>query len=367
MVRVAGVFVFSRVVARLGCAVAPCLAWLIFIPALAGATSAQAEPIQGAGSTFAAPIITQWGRNYRAMRADGGDFISPDWTVDYEPIGSLAGVLRLSQPDVDFAATDAPMPPDYLAKHGLKQFPVVIGGVAVAATLDGVPAGRLRLSGPTIADIYLGKIRNWSDPALKALNPGITLPDLAITVLHRKDGSGTTFVFADFLSQVSPEWKARLGADTLIAWPIGTGAEGSQGLVRALSTTRGAIAYVEFGQVARAGLAFAEIQNRDGAFVRPDASSFQAAAAAVDWAGSKDFYRQLTNQPGLGAYPLTAATFAIVPASRSPARISRVHDVFRLAFDRGGSDAIALGYVPLPPALADQVKRYWATASQPGG
>ncbi|MGL5363289.1 MAG: phosphate ABC transporter substrate-binding protein PstS [Bosea sp. (in: a-proteobacteria)] len=332
-----------------------------------GVTSAQAEPIRGAGSTFAAPIITQWARNYRAMRADGGDFVSPDWLLDYEPIGSLAGMMRLSQPEVDFAATDAPMPPDYLAKNGLKQFPFVVGGVAVVATLDGVPAGRLRLSGPVIADIYLGKIKTWSDPAIKAMNPDITLPDLAITVLHRKDGSGSTFVFADFLSQVSAEWKSKLGADTLLAWPLGTGVEGSQGVVRTLTTTRGAIAYVEFGQVARAGLAFAEIQNKDGAFVRPDASSFQAAATAVDWAGSKDFYRQLTHQPGANAYPLTAATFAVVPSSRSAARIARVHDLFRLAFDRGGSDAIALGYVPLPTALADQVKRYWTTSSQPGG
>ena len=341
-----------------------CLAFAL----MSNGMTAMAEPIRGAGSTFAAPIISQWGKNYQTMRADGGDFISPDWIVDYEPVGSLAGMMRLIQPDIDFAATDTPMSSGELAKRGLKQFPIVIGGVAIVTNIDGVAAGRLRLTGPLLSDIFLGKISNWSDPAVRAVNPDLALPDLKINVRFRKDGSGTTSVVTGYLSQISAEWKAQVGSDALVAWPVGNGAEGTQGLVRAVSTTKGAIGYIEYGQVARAGLAFAELQNSDGRFVRPDAVSFQAAANAVDWKGARDFDRQLTNQAGAAAYPITAATFAVVPTTgRSAGRIARVHDLFRLAFDKGGSEAIALGYVPLPPALIEQVKAYWSNSSQPGG
>jgi phosphate transport system substrate-binding protein len=340
----------------------------VSVALLFNATTAIAEPIRGAGSTFAAPIISQWGKNYQTMRADGGDFISPDWTVDYELVGSLAGMMRLIQPDLDFAATDTPMSSDELAKRGLKQFPIVIGGVAIVTNIDGVAAGRLRLTGPLLSDIFMGKISNWSDPALRAANPDLALPDLKINVRFRKDGSGTTSVVTQYLSQVSAEWKSKIGSDTLVAWPVGNGAEGTQGLIRAVGATKGAIGYIEYGQVARAGLAFAELQNSDGRFVRPDAISFQAAANAVDWKGAKDFDRQLTNQSGAAAYPIAAATFAVVPTNgRSAGRIARVHDLFRLAYDKGGSEAIALGYVPLPPALIEQVKAYWASSTQPGG
>ncbi|WP_280954626.1 phosphate ABC transporter substrate-binding protein PstS [Phyllobacterium sophorae] len=201
-------------------------------------TAGQAEPIRGAGSTFAAPAIAEWSQAYQDARADGGDFISPDWTVDYELVGSLAGVMRLDQTELDFAATDVPINPAELEKHGREQFPIVFGSVAVVANIDGFENGVLRLSGPVLANIYLGKIQSWSDPAIRALNPDAVLPDLKISVLYRKDGSGTTFVFTKYLSAVSADWKKAHGADTLIAWPLGTGAEGTQELIRAVRTSK---------------------------------------------------------------------------------------------------------------------------------
>ena len=341
---------------------------LAFVAGLGMQAAAFAEPIRGAGSTFAAPVVAAWAKAYRIARTDGGDFTSPDWTVDYEPVGSLAGVMRLHQPELDFAATDAPLPPEELARLGQKQFPFVLGAVAVVVNLEGVGPGRLRLPGGVLADIYLGRVQSWSDTAIRAANPDLTLPDQKIAVFHRKDGSGSTFALTQFLSAVSPDWKAKYGADQLVAWPLGTGAEGSQGLIRRVTETRGAIAYVEFGQVRRAGLAHARIQNRAGTFVEPDAAGVQAAAAAIDWSQSRDFFVQVTDRPGSDAYPIAAATFAVVPtAGRSKGRVGRVHDLFTLAFDQGGDAATALGYVPLPQSVIDQVKRHWRATPQTGG
>lgn len=348
----------------LACSLRAALAASALVLSSLGALS---EPIRGAGSTFAAPVIARWARLYQTVRADGGDFISPDWTVDYELVGSLAGIMRLDQPELDFAATDAPLPPEDLAKRGASQFPIVIGGVAIVANVEGVATGRLRLTGEILADIYLGKIQNWSDAAIKALNPDLSLPDQRINVLHRKDGSGTTATFTEYLSAVSPEWKQKYGADTLISWPLGTAAEGSQGLVRSATATKGSIAYIEFGQVSRANLPVALVRNRAGQFVRPEPAAFQAAASAVDWSGARDFFRSLTDQPGEAAYPISAVTFAIVPhATRGRGRVARVHDLFRVAFDEGAAEASALGYVPLPPPLVEQIKAYW-TKGRAGG
>jgi len=349
---------------------APTARYLVFalVALVASVLPSGAEPLRGAGSTFAAPIIQQWGKAYTTARADGGDFISPEWLVDYEPVGSLAGLMRLQQPEMDFAATDSPLLAEDLRKRGQRQFPIVIGGVAVVVNLGAIPAGRLRLSGPLLADIYLGKVARWSDPAIKALNPDLVLPDLPIAVLHRQDGSGSTFVFSDFLASSSAEWKQKVGVDTLLKWPVGSGAEGSQGLIRGVGARSGAIAYVEYGQVARAGLSYALVQNRDGAFVRPEPASFQAAASAVDWTATADFGVALVNRPGAASYPISTAVFVVTPdASRSAARIARVHDLFRNAFERGGEDAARLGYVPLPPTLVKQVQEYWARPLRPGG
>lgn len=330
---------------------------------LCTASPSHAEPIRGAGSTFAAPVITKWAQIYKQIRADGGDFISPDWLLDYERVGSMAGIMRLVQPELDFAATDVPLPPDELAKRGLQQFPIVMGGVAIVANLDGVAAGDLRLTGPILADIYLGKIQNWSDASIKAINPGLKLPDLKITVNHRKDGSGTTYVLTDYLSSTSVDWKTRHGADLLISWPTGSSAEGNQGLLNAIRATKGSIGYVEYGQVARAGLPFAAIQNKAGNFIKPDPTGVQAASNAVNWTKTKDFFTSLADQPGAEAYPISAATYAVVPMTgRTASRYRRVHDLFSLAFEKGGADAAALGYVPLPTPLVEQIKMYWSKA-----
>ncbi|WP_245451823.1 phosphate ABC transporter substrate-binding protein PstS [Mesorhizobium waimense] len=265
-------------------------------------------------------------------------------------------------PELDFAATDVPVPPADLARNGQKQFPIVMGGIAVVTNLEGLPEGGLRLSGPILADIYLGAIKTWSDPAIQALNPGIALPDLAISVFHRQDGSGSTHVFTEFLSSGSEAWKTRFGADTLIAWPLGTGAEGTQALIRAVAATKGAIAYAEYGQALRAGLPVAAVANRSGNFVRPGPEGVQAAAASVAWGETSDFFASLTDREGEAAYPISTAVFAVVQVSgRSEHRYRRVHDLFRLAFaEPGAGDAAALGYVPLPKALVEQVERYWA-------
>lgn len=319
----------------------------------------RAEPIRGAGSTFAAPVIARWAHLYGQVRADGGDFVSPDWTVDYELVGSLAGLMRLEQPELDFAASDVPVSPEELERRGHRQFPFVLGGIAVVVNLDGVKVGELRLPGAALADIYLGRVTKWNDPALTAANPGLTLPDLPIAPVYRKDGSGSTFALTEYLSAASPEWRERLGAATLIAWPVGTGAEGTQDLIRAVQATKGAIAYAEFGQVARTSMPFVALENASGRFVAPGPEGFQAAIDSVDWSQTRDFHATLANRPGEAAYPITAATFAIVPSRRSRARIDRVHDFFRLAFDQGGRDARALGYVPLPASLVERIKQYW--------
>ena len=333
---------------------------LAIIGAMIG-SAARAEPIRGAGSTLAAPIIGKWATTYKTARADGGDFFTLDWTVDYEPVGSLAGLMRLAQPELDFAATDVPVPPDDLASNGQQQFPIVMGGIAVVANLDDLPEQGLRLSGPVIADIYLGKIKFWSDPAIRALNPDIALPDLAISVIHRQDGSGSTYVFTEFLSSTSEDWKTKLGTDTLIDWPLGTGAKGTQALLRAVAASKGAIAYAEYGQVFRAGLPFAAVQNKSGKFVTPEPEGVQAAAASIVWGETTDFFASLANRSGDAAYPISTAVFAVVQVSgRSEHRYRRVHDLFRLAFAQGAGDATALAYVPLPNALVGQIEQYWA-------
>ncbi|MGL5447629.1 MAG: phosphate ABC transporter substrate-binding protein PstS [Rhabdaerophilum sp.] len=331
------------------------------------AMPAFSEPIRGAGSTFAAPIIAKWSKAYQQARADGGDFISPDWVVDYELVGSLAGIMRLRQPELDFAATDAPIPASDVQKNSYLQFPIVVGGVAIVANVPGIKDGELKLTGQLLADIYLGKVQNWSDPAVRAANPDLKLPDLRISVIHRKDGSGTTFTLTEFLSAVSAEWKQKYGADTLISWPLGTSAQGTQAVMQVARATAGAIAYLEFGQASRAGLPLAAIGNRAGEFVRPQASTFTAAVAAGEWDAKQHFFRSLVDQSGSGVYPIVAATFVVVPLDRGPTRVKRVQDLFEQAFETGGADAAALGFVPVPADLAKAIKSYWAKPPRAGG
>ncbi|WP_144860987.1 phosphate ABC transporter substrate-binding protein PstS, partial [Mesorhizobium sp. J18] len=278
---------------------------------------------------------------------------------------SLAGIMRLAQPNVDFAATDAPLSPEEVTQRGWTQFPIVMGGIVIVANIDGVAAGELRLSGEAVADIYLGKITKWSDPAIVELNPDLNLPDAEIVVLHRADGSGSTFTFASFLAKSSSEWKEKLGADTLIAWPLGRAEKGTGGLAAAAATTKNSIAYLEYGQVVRAGLPFVSLRNEAGEFVRPEPAAFQAGLGAVDWDPGKHFHADTTSLPGAGAYPMAAVTYAIVPRDRSGVRIGRVLDLFRIAYGQGSDKASALGYIPIPPELAGRIEDYWAVQFDP--
>lgn len=339
-------------------------ALLAFLAALfffVSSLPAPAEPIHGAGSTFAYPVIAKWSESYLTDRAGGTDITFMGSGIDYEPVGSLAGILRLTQPEMDFAASDAPLPPEDLEKFGFVQFPLVVGGIVPVVNLDNVAPGGLQLSGEVLADIYLGKIQNWSDPTILALNSGLKLPDLKITVIHRADGSGSTFNWTSFLSAASPEWKNKYGADTLISWPLGTSVERSSGVVSAVKATKGAIGYVEYGQVARAELTFATVRNRAGKFVRPEPQSFALAAAKAPWSPANGFHLSLVDSTEADAWPITAATYILM--RRDPNSTSRARQAlwfFSHALSRGAADAEALFYVPLPAPLVEQVKAYWA-------
>jgi phosphate transport system substrate-binding protein len=333
---------------------------IVLLAGLVGASPAMAERVQGSGSTFAYPIISAWTKSFLEFRAGGSDFVTDELGVDYEPIGSLGGIMRLAQPEIDFAASDAPLSPEELTKRDLAQFPIVIGGLAAVVNLDGVQSGKLKLSGDAIARIYLGQITKWNDPAVAALNPEISLPDLPIAVIHRADGSGSTLTWTSYLSAANPEWKAGPGSDTLIEWPTGAGAEGTSGMLNAVQASKGSIGYVEYGQAARLGLSVAQLSNGSGAFIAPSPEIFAKTAAEADWDPTRGFYLQLTDVKTAGAYPLAAATFVLMHKNeRSTARTRRTLFFLNYALERGGPDAAALGYVPLPAALVEKVKSYW--------
>ena len=332
--------------------------------------------VRGAGSSFAYPVISKWAHSYQRWLALGGDFpffnsglddprVGPP--LDYEPVGSLAGTLRVRDRAVDFGASDVPMPSDELAKLGLGQFPIVIGGVVAAVNVDGVGTNELKLTPELLADIFLGKVREWSHAAIRALNPGLKLPDAPISIVHRSDGSGTTYNLAHFLSQASPDWREKMGTKTLLPWRFGTGAKANEGVANAVRRTKNSIGYVEYAQAAQLKLSTALIQNRAGQFVAPGGKTFQTAAASAEWSKTSDFDLMLTNAPGDEAYPITATVFILMHKQPSSPRRSRAAlTFFRWALEKGSKDAAALGYVPLPPALVGQVVDYWSKSFRAG-
>jgi phosphate transport system substrate-binding protein len=334
------------------------------------------DVVRGAGSSFAYPVISRWAHSYQRWLALGGDFpffnsglddpqVGPP--LDYEPVGSLAGTLRVRDRAVDFGASDVPLPSDELAKLGLGQFPIVIGGVVLAVNIDGVGNNEIRFTGDVLADIFLGKIREWSHPAIQALNPSLKLPDAPIAVIHRADGSGTTYNLAHFLSQVNGEWREKMGTNTLLPWRTGTGARANEGVANAVRSTKNSIGYVEYVQATRLKLSTALIQNRAGQFVAPDTKTFQTAASSAEWGKTSDFNLMLTNAPGDEAYPITATVFALMPKQpTSPRRARSALTFFRWALEKGGKEAATLGYVPLPPALVGQVVEYWSKSFKAG-
>ena len=285
--------------------------------------TAQAQQITGAGSTFVYPVLSKWSADY--ARKTGVQ-------VNYQSIGSGGGIAQIKAGTVDFGASDAPLKPADLTQAGLAQFPLVIGGVVPVVNLPGVKPGDLKLSGPVLADIFLGRIKEWNDPAIAKLNPALKLPAMHIGVVHRSDGSGTTFNFVNYLSKVSPQWKDRVGEGTSVSWPTGVGGKGNEGVAAYVERLKGSIGYVEYAYVIQNKMKWTMMENAAGKFVRPSAESFQAAAASADWAHAQDFYLVMTNAPGADAYPIAATVFILAyKQPKDPARAKTALDFFRYA------------------------------------
>jgi phosphate transport system substrate-binding protein len=315
----------------------------------------------GSGSTLVQPLMQRWGQVFSAVQGDGGDSFSVGAGLDYEPIGSLGGISRAIQRAVEFGASDVPLPAAELDRFGLAQFPIAFAGIAIVTNIQGVPTRTLRLDGATLARIYLGEITRWSDPAIRALNPGTTLPDVPIAVVHRSDGSGTTYNVARFLTAQHSGWRERVGVDQVLRWPTGTGVEGSRRLAERVQATQNAIGYVEAGQAASRNLAVALIRNAAGQFAAPTEAGLRALADAR-WDVAQHFYALPEAGTGAEAYPIPAIVFALMPREpRSTARMRLALDFFRFALTERAEDALALGFVPLPEATVQQVTAYWRT------
>src|SRR5215475_3181565 len=325
----------------------------IIFTALIVATQSLAADITGAGSTFVSPVMAKWIDLYKAKTGN---------TVSYQPVGSSIGVGLIKKAAVDFGATDMPLHPEELEKLGMMQFPIVIGGVVPVVNIEGVKPGEIHFTGQVLADIYLGKLRSWRDPAIQAINPDLRLPNVPITVVHRIDGSGTTFNWSNYLSKVSPQWKITVGEGTSVEWPLGLGGKGNDGVASLVSLIPGSIGYLEYTYALQRldKISFGAVQNRAGNFVIPDVASFQAAATNADWRTAKDFHLVLTNAPGDDAYPITATTFVVMHKQPpSPERSAAAIDFIRWSLENGKSQAQVLNYVPLPAALIDQIESYW--------
>jgi phosphate transport system substrate-binding protein len=313
------------------------------------AVSAQAADITGAGSTFAAPLYTKWADAY--AKSGGGK-------VNYQGIGSSGGIKQIEAKTVDFAGSDMPLKDDELTKQGLFQFPTVVGGVVPAINLPGIKAGELTLSGEVLADIYLNKITKWNDPAIAKLNPGVKLPDTAIAVVRRADGSGTSFIWTNYLSKVSPEWKSKVGEGTTVSWPTGTGGKGNDGVAAFIQRLPGAIGYVEWAYVKQNHMVYTKLKNEAGTVVTPDTDTFKAAAASAEW--NKSFYQILTNEPGKNAWPIVGATFVLLHKTQDkPADGAEALKFFGWGFKNGSDAVTSLDYIPLPASVTAEIEKQW--------
>ncbi|MBO1747940.1 phosphate ABC transporter substrate-binding protein PstS [Stenotrophomonas sp. SI-NJAU-1] len=309
--------------------------------------------VSGAGASFIFPLVSKWSADYNT--ATGAK-------INYQSIGSGGGIAQIKAGTVDFGSSDKPLSSDELAQAGLAQFPSAIGGVVPVVNIDGLEAGKLRLSGALLADIFLGKVKTWNDPAIVAANPGVTLPDGKITIVHRSDGSGTTFNFSNYLSKVSPEWKSKVGEGTSVQWPDGVGGKGNEGVASYVKQIKGSIGYVELAYALQNAMPYTSLQNAAGTWVQPNAETFAAAAASADWASAKDFNLVITNAPGEQAWPITATNFMLM--QKKPKDAKRNQDAlafFKWAFESGQAQANELHYVPLPAELVKQIEAYWAT------
>lgn len=310
-----------------------------------------ADIITGAGSSFAAPIFSKWADAYSEETGS---------TVNYQSIGSGAGIKQITEKTVDFGASDKPLPQAELDAKGLIQFPTVMGGVVAVVNLKGVAAGQLKLTGDLIAKIYMGTIKKWNDPALVALNPSLKDVDANITVVRRADSSGTTFLFTNYLSKVSADWKTKVGSDTTVAWPEGVAGKGNAGVASYVQRINGSIGYVEYAYAKQSKLAFTQLQNRDGLFVMPDDTTFQAAAANANWASAPSFGEILTYQPGKTSWPITGTVFVLMQKKApKPAHSKEVFNFFEWSFKNGAKDARTLDYVPMPANVIKLIQTSW--------
>lgn len=315
------------------------------------AVNAHAVDITGAGASFIYPVMSKWSSDY--SKSSGNQ-------VNYQSIGSGGGIAQIKAGTVDFGSSDAPLKPEELSRFGLAQFPSVIGGVVPIVNMQGVTPGALKLDGATLASIFLGDIKTWNDPAIAALNPGVSLPTTKITVVHRSDGSGTTFNFVNYLSKVSPDWKTKVGEGNSVKWPAGVGGKGNEGVTAYVKQIKGSIGYVELSYALQNKLSYTQLKNAAGRYVTPSDTSFAAAAASADWKNAKDFYLVMTNAPGTEAWPITATNFILMykkPKKAASAKAAK--EFFRWVYASGDAQAKSLDYVPVPDALVQQIEAYW--------
>ena len=326
--------------------------------ALSAAGMAQAnQEATGAGASFPAPLYSKWAADYH--KATGVK-------INYQSVGSSAGVKQIEAKTVDFGASDEPLKDDALTKKGLVQFPTVIGGIVPVVNIKGVAPGQLKLSGQVLGDIYLGKITKWNDAAITALNPGVALPDAAIAPVRRADGSGTTFGFTNYLSKVNAEWKEKVGEGKAVNWPTGAGGKGNEGVAAFVGRLPNSIGYVEYAYVKQNKMTFTQLQNKDGVYVSPDDETFKAAAAGADWA--KSFYQILTNQSGKNAWPITSATFILMHKSQDkPAQAATSLKFFEWTYKQGDKTAADLDYVPMPEAVKTVIYKSWNNIKDTSG
>jgi len=327
---------------------------------VAAATTAQAAgSISGAGATFPAPVYNKWTEEYKAQTGI---------SLNYQPIGSGGGIKQINASTVDFGASDKPLKPDDLAAGGLAMFPTVVGGVVPVMNLPGIKAGQIRMTGANLADIYRGAIKKWNDPLLAKMNPGVQLPNLPITVVHRSDGSGTTFLFTTYLSMKAQHWASEVGANDAVQWPVGLGGKGNDGVAAFVKQTPGAIGYVEYAYAKQNAMTYALMQNKDGRFVTPDAKNFAAAAANAKWASAPGFYLLLLDQPGPDAWPITGATFILMHTKQADAAKGKeVLSFFDWCYKNGDPAAGQLDYVALPASVKDLIRKSWSKVTGPDG
>ncbi|HJU49388.1 MAG TPA: phosphate ABC transporter substrate-binding protein PstS [Pseudogulbenkiania sp.] len=321
--------------------------------------TAFAADITGAGATFPYPLYAKWAEAYKATSSNN---------MNYQSIGSGGGIKQIQSKTVDFGASDMPLKPEELAKSDLTQFPTVIGGVVPVYNLPGVAAGQIKFSGALLADIFLGKVSKWNDPAIASLNPGVKLPEQKITVVRRSDGSGTTFIFTNYLSKVSSDWAGKVGSNTAVNWPTGVGGKGNEGVANYVTRIKGAIGYVEYAYAKQNKLSYGQLQNQAGSYVAPSEDSFKAAAGNADWKNAPGFYLILTNQPGKTSWPISGATFILMHKKQDkPVQASEALKFFDWAYKNGDKTALDLDYIPMPSNVKATIRDSWKQITDNSG